>query len=112
MTNAMSKMQCGSDPAREHDQDYDTQHTSDVQLKQKTLEDLLLDKIHSVVNIGSPDWYINPDFKIMLAERDKLESIALACPLSFPPEVEQLLNSANTPMHTHFFALPSPQKGT
>lgn len=108
----MSKRECCSDPGHESELDHDTEHTSDVQLEKKTLEELLLDKIHSVVNIDCPDWYIDPGFEIVLAERDKLNSVALACPLRFPPEVEELLNSANAPMHTHFFALPSPQKGT
>ncbi|CAK1366051.1 unnamed protein product [Cercospora beticola] len=55
MTNAISKIECCSDPARESDLDHDTEHPSDVQLEKKTLEELWLDKIHSVVNIDSPE---------------------------------------------------------
>lgn len=79
--------------------------------------DLLgLDAVHQMVddltwnllNIDAPHWYINPDFTVVFGERSAYDSIAACSPLSFPPNLHDVLTSSQPPSLDFFKSLPNP----
>lgn len=60
------------------------------------------------VNLDTPDWYINPDFKTVLGSADGA-GICAATPLTFAPGLLDVLQSDTPPSPEFFNSLPKPQ---
>jgi hypothetical protein len=72
----------------------------------------LLDSMHSLVNIQSLDWYINPHFGLLFDDRENLSSISDPIKLHLPVTLQSVLkNPSQKPPHLNFFkGLPRPKK--
>lgn len=67
---------------------------------------LIEDLTFKLVHIDAPDWYINPDFRVVFQERSAYDSIAASSPLSFAPNLHENLASSMTPRLIFFKTLP------
>lgn len=68
---------------------------------------LIEDAAHTLASITAPDWYINPDFKMLFKERFSYDSIAAASPLTFAPGLEEVLTSPEAPDPAFLKSLPA-----
>jgi hypothetical protein len=92
-----------------------TDDIDDVDFDDADLDVLDLDAVHQMVddltwnllNIDAPDWYINPAFKVVFSERSAYDSIAACSPLSFPPDLHDVLRSSQPPSLDFFKSLPN-----
>ena len=71
----------------------------------QTLEDLTW----GLINVDAPSWFINPYFKVLLAERASYDSIAAAIPLTLAPRLYDALGSSEPPPVDFFRSLPQPE---
>jgi hypothetical protein len=68
---------------------------------------LLVDNLtFRLVNINAPDWYMNPDFKVLFSKRSSFDSIAGSSPLTFAPKLHDILTSSEIPTIAFFKSLP------
>ena len=74
-------------------------------------DEKILRLMHTVVSCDSPSWYINPDFKLLFAERVNLESMYDACQLELAPTLPDVLNNTTPPPFSYFKSLPKPIDG-
>jgi hypothetical protein len=70
------------------------------------LSQLVDDLTYELVNITAPDWYLNPEFRVLFAERSTYDSIAGCSPLTFAPTLHDALTSPEPPSIDWFKALP------
>lgn len=96
--------------------DSDDVQINDVDFDDADSDVLDLDAVHQMVddltwnllNIDAPDWYINPAFEVVFGERSAYDSIAACSPLSFPPNLHDVLTSSQPPSLDFFKPLPKP----
>lgn len=73
-----------------------------------TLTDVVNEFISRHINLDAPEWYINPDFKIVLSSTSGVE-VRAATPLKFAPGLLDVLRSDTPPSTDFFAALPRPE---
>ena len=69
---------------------------------------LVDDLVFALVAIDAPEWYINPDFKMLFTERESYDSVAECSPLTFAPHLLEVLSSPTPPPLAYFTTLPAP----
>lgn len=70
---------------------------------QKLVDDYMLQH----VNLNAPDWYLNPDFKIVL-QGEAGRNICAATPLTFAPGLLKVLQSDTPPTPDFWLSTPKP----
>ncbi|KAK0119869.1 H(+)-transporting V1 sector ATPase subunit A [Cadophora gregata] len=74
---------------------------------QSALQKLVDDYMHQHVNLNAPDWYINPEFKVVM-QGEAGRSICNATPLSFAPGLLEVLQSPTPPSPDYWLSTPKP----
>jgi hypothetical protein len=69
------------------------------------------DIAYGLVSVDAPDWYINPAFKSVFAERSSYDSIAASSPLIMAPGLDGVLFAEKPPSVDFFRSLPSALDG-
>jgi hypothetical protein len=72
------------------------------------LQELGDDYVWRLVKVKGPGWCINPIFDIILGTSDSFEEICTATPLSFAPNLLNILKSPTPPPLRFFQTLPKP----
>jgi hypothetical protein len=104
-----------SDDVRINDDESDDTDDS-IDIDDADLALLEIDAAHQMVDdltwkllkIDAPDWYMNPAFKVVFPERSAYDSIAACSPLTFPPNLHDVLTSSQPPSIDFFKSLPKP----
>ncbi|KXT17371.1 hypothetical protein AC579_3844 [Pseudocercospora musae] len=83
----------------------------DFEVELDPVQEKVFDIIHKIALIDAPQWFINPDFRTILGEQEKFDSITSACSLQFPPTLLDTLCSPSPPAYSYFKTLPAPSEG-
>jgi len=75
-------------------------------LELSPLAQLVDDLTFKLVSLDAPDWYINPEFGILFAERSSYDSVVASSPLTFAPGLFERLTSPTPPTMDYFMSLP------
>ncbi|KAK4961355.1 pyruvate carboxylase [Elasticomyces elasticus] len=70
------------------------------------LRELVDEYSMDMITIDAPSWYINPEFKVVLAE--EFTAITSTTPLTFAPGLLDVLQSDTPPSMSFFDSLPTP----
>ncbi|KAI4242723.1 MAG: hypothetical protein L6R42_010929 [Xanthoria sp. 1 TBL-2021] len=66
---------------------------------------------YGLVSCDVPEWYRNPDFRILFKDRPTFDHIAELGPITLAPGLEDVLNSDQPPSTDFFTTLPRPAEG-
>jgi hypothetical protein len=72
-----------------------------------TLQEIVHDYVSRHVNLDAPDWYINPNFKLL--NSPDAADIRAATPLTFAPGLLDVVQSDRPPSVDFFASLPVPE---
>lgn len=85
--------------------------TKEMELDSSSLDDvqnLITDIAFNLANTNAPVWFIHVDYSVIFGEQSSFDSIVDACPLSFPPSLQAVLESDEPPPFEYWFSLPPP----
>lgn len=89
--------------------------TLDDELDSRMSEDegvnLLETRTMNMVGLHVPDWYRNPDFKILFTSADAYENLAALAPLTLADNLSDVLQAPYPPSDDFFLTLPPPEDG-
>ncbi|KAL8742197.1 MAG: hypothetical protein Q9184_008291, partial [Pyrenodesmia sp. 2 TL-2023] len=71
----------------------------------------LEDRLYGLVSCNAPEWYRNPDFRILFKDRPTFDHIAELAPITLAPGLEDVLSSNQPPSPDFFMTLPRPAEG-
>ncbi|CAN9367521.1 unnamed protein product [Alternaria alternata] len=77
-----------------------------IQLHLSPLAQLVDDLTFKLVNVPAPHWYMNPEFGVLFEKRSSYDSIAACSPLTFAPNLHEVLTSSTPPSLDYFTSLP------
>jgi hypothetical protein len=96
--------------AMDEDLDIDDIECNDDDDSESHVDEKILDLMHTVVKIEAPNWYMNPDFKLLYADEDcnNLNAVSDLCQIEYAETLPPVIACNKPPPFAFFTCLPAP----